>query len=74
MTAPITLTQDQEAAINVALHDLVRLESCKDILTAATYRASQRSVLRNLVKRTHVNTLVADGYLMPKSSPNVNVT
>lgn len=59
MTKPVTLNYEQEAAIASAAQALRQLEACQHILSPSTYRAAQRDVLRNLVRRTfatHITT------------------
>jgi hypothetical protein len=59
VTNPKTLTADQEKAVALAAADLKVLEVCYSLLSASTYRAAQRDVLRRLVKRVVVDTLVS---------------
>lgn len=51
MTAPKTLPSYIEEHILLTQQQLKKLEVVQDIIRPASYKATQREVLRNLVKR-----------------------
>lgn len=58
MSKPKTLTHEQESAIALAAKKLERLAAVQDMLQVNTFRAAQRTILRELVMQVQVQFIV----------------